>query len=92
MDLSQLPEPMRREVAWCVFRIIELGGKIPTPGLSLLVCWLGEAIGQSAGRGAGLLARTARAGTGANRSSVRRTAAASGPPAATTMNKHPPGC
>jgi hypothetical protein len=26
VDVSQLPEPMRREVAWCVFRIIELGG------------------------------------------------------------------
>jgi len=36
VDLSQLPELMRREVAWCVFRIIELGGKIPTPGLSVL--------------------------------------------------------
>ena len=33
VDLSPLPEPMRREVAWCVFRIIELGGKIPTPGV-----------------------------------------------------------
>jgi len=50
VDLSQLPEPMRREVAWCVFRIIELGGKIPTPGLSLLVRRLGEMIADSAGR------------------------------------------
>ena len=37
VDLSSMPEPMRRELAWCVFRIIELGGKIPTPGLSMLV-------------------------------------------------------
>ena len=32
VDLSPLPEPMRREVVWCVFRVIELGGKIPIAG------------------------------------------------------------
>ena len=37
VDLSHLPEPMRREVAWCIFWIIDLGGTIPTPGLSMLV-------------------------------------------------------
>ena len=50
VDLSPLPEPMRREVVWCVFRIIELGGKIPTPGLSMLVRRLGEVIADRAGR------------------------------------------
>ncbi|MDF3313732.1 hypothetical protein P3H15_53680, partial [Rhodococcus sp. T2V] len=50
VDLSPLPEPMRREVAWCVFRIIELGGKIPTPSLSMLVRRLGEVIADRAGR------------------------------------------
>jgi integrase len=44
VDLSVLPQPMRREVAWCVFRIIEMGGKIPTPGLSMLVRRLGEVL------------------------------------------------
>src|SRR6202158_1875045 len=41
---------MRREVVWCVFRIIELGGKIPTPGLSMLVRRLGEVIADRGGR------------------------------------------
>jgi integrase len=50
VDLSHLPEPMRREVAWCVFRIIELGGKIPTPGLSMLARRLGEVIADRAGQ------------------------------------------
>jgi hypothetical protein len=50
VDLSPLPEPMRREVVWCVFRIIELGGKIPTPGLSMLVHRLGEVIADRGGR------------------------------------------
>jgi len=50
VDLSPLPEPMRREVAWCVFRIIELGGKIPTPGLSMLVRRVGEVIADRAGQ------------------------------------------
>jgi integrase len=48
VDLSCLPEPMRREVTWCVFRIIELGGKIPTPALSILVRRLGEVIADRA--------------------------------------------
>jgi integrase len=50
VDLSGLPEPMRREVAWCVFRIIELGGKIPTPTLSILVRRLGEVLADRAGQ------------------------------------------
>ena len=44
VDLSHLPDPMRREVAWSVFQIITLGRKIPTPTLSMLVRRLGEAI------------------------------------------------
>src|SRR4029078_8281490 len=56
VDLSPLPEPMRREVVWCVFRIIELGVKIPTPGLSMLVRRLGEVIADRAGCGAHSLA------------------------------------
>jgi integrase len=50
VDLSALPEPMRREVVWCVFRIIELGGKIPTPGLSMLVRRLAEVLTDRGGR------------------------------------------
>jgi integrase len=50
VDLSVLPQPMCREVAWCVFRIIEMGGKIPTPGLSMLVRRLGEVLADRAGR------------------------------------------
>jgi integrase len=49
VDLSVLPQPMRREVAWCVFRIIEMGGKIPTPGLSMVVRRLGEVLTDRAG-------------------------------------------
>jgi integrase len=50
LDLSPLPEPMRREVAWCVFRIIELGGTIPSPGLSMLVRRLSEVIADRPGQ------------------------------------------
>jgi integrase len=50
VDLSHLPEPMRRELAWCVFRIIEMGGTIPTPGLSMLVHRLGEVIADGSGQ------------------------------------------
>ena len=44
IDLSGLPAPMRRELAWCVFRIIELGGKVPTPLLGMLARRLSEVI------------------------------------------------
>ncbi|MET3142800.1 UNVERIFIED_ORG: integrase [Arthrobacter sp. UYEF2] len=44
VDLTALPEPMRRELLWCVCRIIGLGQKVPTPALSILVRRLGEAV------------------------------------------------
>lgn len=42
IDLSCLPGPMQHEVAWCVFRVIELGGKISTPLLGMLARRIGE--------------------------------------------------
>jgi hypothetical protein len=48
-DLSALPGPMRQEVTWCMFRIIELGGRIQMPGTVMLVRRLTEI---TAGRGA----------------------------------------
>lgn len=50
IDVSGLPGPMRREVTWCVFRVIELGGRIQVPGAAMLVRRLTEI---TAGRGAG---------------------------------------
>ena len=50
VDLSHLPDPMRREVAWCIFRIIGLGGTIPTPGLGMVVRRLGEVIAGQPGQ------------------------------------------
>ena len=41
-DLSALPGPMRREVTWCMFRIIELGGRVQMPGTVMLVRRLTE--------------------------------------------------
>ena len=76
VDLSQLPDPMRREVAWCVFRIIELGGKISTPALSMLVRRLGEVIADRGGRR--FPCSDCRCRSGANSSSVRCIAAAGG--------------
>ncbi|MHB8340002.1 MAG: tyrosine-type recombinase/integrase [Mycobacteriales bacterium] len=50
IDLAGLPDPIRQELAWCVFRIIELGGKIATPSLSMLVHRLGEVVADHTGR------------------------------------------
>jgi integrase len=85
VDLSGLPEQMRRELAWCVFRIIELGGKIPTPGLSMLVHRLGEVITDRASQApASLLGLSSRDWCQQiQHAAHRRTARL---PAATTMN------
>ena len=44
VDLSGLPAPMRQELAWCVFRIIEQGGKLDVTHMRALVRRLGEVI------------------------------------------------
>jgi integrase len=49
-DVSALPWPMRQEVTWCMFRIIELGGRVQMPGTVMLVRRLTEI---TAGRGPG---------------------------------------
>ncbi len=50
IDVSGLPGPMRREVTWCVFRVIELGGRIQLHGAAMLARRLTEI---TAGMGAG---------------------------------------
>ena len=48
VGVSALPEPMRQEVTWCMFRIIELGGRVQMPGTVMLARRLTEI---TAGRG-----------------------------------------
>ena len=52
VDVSALPGPMRQEVTWCMFRIIELGGRVQMPGTVMLVRRLAEI---TAADGAGAL-------------------------------------
>lgn len=44
LDLSPLPEPMRRELAWCVFRVVDRGGKIHSAKMGMLVRRVAEVI------------------------------------------------
>jgi integrase len=44
LDLSSLPEPMRRELSWCIFRIAEAGGVLEVQDMRLLVRSLGDTI------------------------------------------------
>ena len=53
-DVSALPGPMRQEVTWCIFRVIELGGRVQMPGTVMLARLVTEI---TAGRGAGHRAR-----------------------------------
>lgn len=36
VDVGGLPGPMRQEMTWCMFRIIELGGRVQMPGTVML--------------------------------------------------------
>jgi len=42
VDVGALPGPMRQEVTWCMFRIIELGGRVQMPGTAMLARRLTE--------------------------------------------------
>ncbi len=42
IDVSGLPGPMRQEMTWCVFRVIELGGRIQVQGAAMLARRLTE--------------------------------------------------
>jgi len=44
LDLSALPQPMRTELAWCVFRIIDQGGRVDIGHMRMLVRRLSEVI------------------------------------------------
>ena len=48
VDLSPLPGRMREEMAWCLFRIIEIGGTVSVPAVNMLARRVGEV---TAGRG-----------------------------------------
>ena len=52
VDVSALPGPMRQEVTWCMFQIIELGGRVQMPGTVMLARRLTEI---TAGHQAGTL-------------------------------------
>ncbi|GAA3263961.1 tyrosine-type recombinase/integrase [Nonomuraea helvata] len=41
---GQLSEPMDREMAWCCWRIVELGGRVPVGALSSLIRWLAATV------------------------------------------------
>jgi hypothetical protein len=42
IDVSGLPGSMRREMTWCVFRVIDLGGRIQVQGTAMLARRLAE--------------------------------------------------
>jgi len=44
LRFCQLPPPMDRELAWCCWRIIELGGRVTVPALQSLIRWLASTI------------------------------------------------
>jgi integrase len=52
LNYAPLRAPLDRELAWCCWRIIELGGRVPVPAVQSLLRWLAVAVGdQPAMRG-----------------------------------------
>jgi integrase len=47
IDLSLLPQTLRRELAWCMFRTIERGGKITFANMAMFARWLGMIVADS---------------------------------------------
>src|SRR6266568_2783132 len=61
-DVSALPWPVRQEVTWCIFRVIELGGRVQLPGTVMLMRRLSEiTAGHRAGSPRSLMDLPARA-------------------------------
>lgn len=61
VDVGALPGPMRQEVTWCMFRIIELGGRVQMPGTVMLARRLTEiTAGHAAGEPRSLMDLPAR--------------------------------
>jgi hypothetical protein len=61
LDLSALPEPLRTELAWCVFRIIDQGGRVDIGHMRMLVRRLRDVISDlSPGAPASLTGLSAR--------------------------------
>lgn len=44
LDLSEVPEPIRTELAWCVFRIIDQGGRVDIGHMRMLASRLSDVI------------------------------------------------
>jgi integrase len=44
VDLTGLPEPMRKELAWCIWRIIELGGRVYITHTRMLARWIADTV------------------------------------------------
>jgi integrase len=45
LDLSEVPEPIRTELAWCVFRIIDQGGRVDIGHMRMLARRVSDVIG-----------------------------------------------
>jgi integrase len=50
VDLSPLPGRMREEMAWCLFRIIEIGGTVSVPAVNMLARRVGEVTADRGGQ------------------------------------------
>ena len=55
VDLSPLPGRMRQEMAWCLFRIIEIGGTVSVPAVNMLARRVGEVTADRGGQVPGSL-------------------------------------
>lgn len=60
LNFHDLPAPLDRELAWCCWRITELGGRVPVPAAQSLIQWLRTAVADQPELRGSLLAQTPR--------------------------------
>ena len=60
LHFSPLGDPLGREAAWCCWRIIELGGRVPVPAVQSLLISLAHAVSDEAGMRGSLMEHAPR--------------------------------
>ncbi len=60
LRFSAVVEPMDRELAWCCWRIVELGGRVPVAAVQSLLRWLAATIEDHPGFRGSLMDQTPR--------------------------------
>jgi len=60
LRFNLLAGPLDRELSWCCWRIVELGGRVPVPNMQSLIIWLAHTTADQPGMAGSLMGHSAR--------------------------------